>query len=854
MKIRAAMEEDCSFAEEYDGPPISYEIPRAIPIEMDRIPVASMAAAPKLISLCVPVVQPLPSAEIIKRQSSEGTEFCRVVVSPTSVIGFDQTAAERPDCDVSGDMGSTSSGALDCSPGVHDVGSHSVDQSATRSGGEFASACPDVRRERPASRFEEIEVESRGSVHHERGEGSNQRVKKGACYRCQRGSRFTEKEACLVCDSKFCSSCLLKAMGSMPEGRKCVTCIGLPIDDRKRENLGKCSRMLRKLLSPLELEQVLKAEKFSEANHFRAENVFVNGCQLSQEEMILLQTAPNPPSKLKPGRYWYDRVSGFWGKEGHKPQKIITPNLNVGGSLMTDASNGMTGVYINNREITKPELRMLQWAGVQCAGCPHFWLNADGSYQEEGQRNIRGNLWDKAGMKLVCSVLSLPTPCKEIVISGEEVNSVANGNVPDYFQPKASQKLLLIGYSQSGSSTIFKQAKLLYQPVPFSDEERGSIKILIQANIYKYLGILLEGRERFEAESLREMKENQDQQSSGVDSDRSKLRTPYSIGPRLKSFSDWLLKVIESGNLEAIFPAATREYSPLVEELWKDPAIQISYERRNELPKLPSSASYFLERVVDISRAEYEPSQLDILHADGITSSNGLTSTDFVFPHSPGSSSEFDGDDHNEAWVRYQLIRVNAKGLGENYKWLEMFDDIRLVVFCVALTDYDELMEDSAGVTQNKMLESRRLFESIVSHPTMEHVEFLLVLTKLDLLDEKLVVSPLTACDWFADYHPFASHHRRVSNGRHVSHSASPPLQAFHYIAAKFKQLFSSLTDGRKLYVTTGNGLDPESTDRALRYAREVLKWEDERLLYSAAGADDDAEGAYSTDPGSPLE
>ena len=39
----------------------------------------------------------------------------------------------------------------------------------------------------------------------------------------------------------------------------------------------------------------------------------------------------------------------------------------------------------------------MQLAGVQCAGCPHFWLNADGSYQEEGQRNIKGNLWDKVG-------------------------------------------------------------------------------------------------------------------------------------------------------------------------------------------------------------------------------------------------------------------------------------------------------------------------------------------------------------------------------------------------------------------------------------------------------------------------
>lgn len=190
-------------------------------------------------------------------------------------------------------------------------------------------------------------------------------------------------------------------------------------------------------------------------------------------------------------------------------------------------------------------------------------------------------------------------------------------------------------------------------------------------------------------------------------------------------------------------------------------------------------------------------------------------------------------------------MRVHARGLGENYKWLEMFEDVRLVVFCVALSDYDEYSEDAAGAPTNKMLGSRRLFESMISHPTFEQMDFLLVLTKYDLLEQKIEQSPLTRCDWFGDFEPVVSRHRHggAGNSRALSnHSTSLPQQAFHYIAVKFKRLFSSLT-GRKLYVTAGNGLDPDSTDRALRYAREILKWEEERLMFGSGDLE-----AYSTE------
>lgn len=97
-----------------------------------------------------------------------------------------------------------------------------------------------------------------------------------------------------------------------------------------------------------------------------------------------------------------------------------------------------------------------------------------------------------------------------------------------------------------------------------------------------------------------------------------------------------------------------------------------------------------------IASASYVPSVEDVLHARSKTT--GVSEMHF----SMGELS-------------IHLVDVGGQR-SERRKWIHCFESVTSIIFCVALSEYDQtLLEDPS---QNRMAESLVLFESVINSRT----------------------------------------------------------------------------------------------------------------------------------------
>jgi len=257
-------------------------------------------------------------------------------------------------------------------------------------------------------------------------------------------------------------------------------------------------------------------------------------------------------------------------------------------------------------------------------------------------------------------------------------------------------KLLLLGTGESGKSTIAKQMKIMHLE-GFTKEERDTYRSILHSNIVDSMAILLRQAAVFGFEVRDDLK------------------------PIANRFSDTM-------ELASFINAETARG---IAELWRDPAIQGTYDKRAEF-QLPGSVDYAMTHVERLLLPNAAVNDDDILRCRMRTT--GIVEIDFEVEK-----------------TTFKMVDVGGQR-SERKKWFHCFAEVTAVLFCVALNEYDEKLFEDERV--NRMVESLNLFKEVCNNKFFNDprnpTSMIVFLNKADLFREKIKKVPITGL--FPDY------------------------------------------------------------------------------------------------------
>jgi len=309
-------------------------------------------------------------------------------------------------------------------------------------------------------------------------------------------------------------------------------------------------------------------------------------------------------------------------------------------------------------------------------------------------------------------------------------------------------KLLLLGAGDSGKSTVLRQLRIIHQNA-FSNDKRDEnlqFKDVIQNNVITNMKALLVGAERLNIEILPENVELAKRVTS-YDKDVDKFS--YELGMDIR-------------------------------KLWKDQNIQKAYTRANEF-QLQDSARYYFDRIDAISTLDYIPSREDIVRVRIKTT--GIVEVALNYKN-----------------TNFRIVDVGGQR-SERKKWINCFQDVHAVIFCVALSEYDQKLYEEE--TKNRMSESLTIFDEILHSHWFKETPIILFLNKSDLFEEKIKTTDLSVA--FPDY----------KGGCNCANAVT-------YIQTKFVELNKDNKD-RRIYPHITNATDTGNIDTVFAAVKDNI-------------------------------
>ncbi|KAK7004347.1 guanine nucleotide-binding protein G(o) subunit alpha [Biomphalaria glabrata] len=258
--------------------------------------------------------------------------------------------------------------------------------------------------------------------------------------------------------------------------------------------------------------------------------------------------------------------------------------------------------------------------------------------------------------------------------------------------------ILLLGAAEGGKSTLVKQMKIIHHD-GFSHEELMSFRPAVLENLVNSMQFVLGG--------MGLLRINLEKSNN-------------------KAYVHTIL------SCRCCYDEENQMYANIYEalrNLWRDRGVRAAVARGYEY-ELNDSAIYYFENMERICSLKYIPSSTDVLRAR-------VRTTGVI-----------------ETWFKVGDIMIRMYDVGgqrsERRKWTQCFDNVRCVLFVVAISAYDMCLIDEPSL--NRLEESLKMFSQISNNRFFIKSTMILFLNKLDLFQDKIKYSKRHLRYFFPDF------------------------------------------------------------------------------------------------------
>ncbi|KAK0448767.1 uncharacterized protein ARMOST_00355 [Armillaria ostoyae] len=303
-------------------------------------------------------------------------------------------------------------------------------------------------------------------------------------------------------------------------------------------------------------------------------------------------------------------------------------------------------------------------------------------------------------------------------------------------------KVLLLGQSESGKSTVIKNFRLAHDAASFR-AERASWRSVIQLNLIRSVGIILDALDdieqlppdlrllRLRLIPLRRVETDLRRRLSDSTTPVTPELSVRSLA-QLSHSPDPISLLRESADAQDVITSLRED----IRHLWLDERVRNALRRKGI--RVEEGAGFFLNDLDRIAISSYTPSDDDVLRARLRTM--GVQEWRIPFPPAPGQHPTF-----SQPWALYDVGGART----QRRAWLPFFDGVNAIIFLAPLSPFDTPLPEDPSVTH--LDDTLALWHAITSTPLLARSTLIVFLNKCDLLKRKLK-SGVRWGDWVRGY------------------------------------------------------------------------------------------------------